>query len=71
MSTPEQYWSKPAGMLPNSRFPLLVHRNSVAGGGEDALIARLRSNGWSNNWPRSASCRSRLPWTVGRRKAER
>jgi len=46
----EQYWSKPNGMLPNSRFPLLVHRNGVAGGGETAVIERFRSNGWLNNW---------------------
>ena len=32
---PEQHWSKPAGMLPNSRFPLLVHRGGIAGGGAD------------------------------------
>jgi len=52
MSTtgPELYWSKPRGMLPNSRFPLLVHRNSVPGGGADEVIARFRSNGWYNNW---------------------
>lgn len=50
MATTELYWSKPNGMLPNSRFPLLVHRAGVAGGGEDAVLARFRSNGWSNNW---------------------
>lgn len=47
---PEQHWSRPRGMLPNSRFPLLVHRNAVPGGGQDAVIARLKANGWSNNW---------------------
>jgi mannose-6-phosphate isomerase-like protein (cupin superfamily) len=47
---PEQHWSKPRGMLPNSRFPLLVHRGAVPGGGADALIARFRENGWYNNW---------------------
>lgn len=46
----EQYLSKPAGMLPNSRFPLLVHRGGVAGGGADAVRQRFRSNGWYNNW---------------------
>ena len=49
-SGPEQYWSKPKGMLPNSRFPLLVHRGGVPGGGADAVAARLRANGWYNNW---------------------
>lgn len=46
---PEQYWSKPSGMLPNSRFPLLVYREGVAGGG-DAVLARFRATGWLNNW---------------------
>jgi uncharacterized protein YjlB len=46
----ELHWSKPQRLLPNSRFPLLVHRNAVPGGGEEALIARFRQNGWSNNW---------------------
>jgi uncharacterized protein YjlB len=47
---PEQHWSKPKGMLPNSRFPLLVHRGAVPGGGAEAVLGRLRSNGWYNNW---------------------
>ena len=47
---PEQHWSKPQGMLPNSRFPLLVHRGGVPGGGADAVAARFRQNGWLNNW---------------------
>lgn len=49
-SKPEQYWSKPKGMLPNSRFPLLVYRGGVPGGGIDAVRNRLRENGWYNNW---------------------
>jgi uncharacterized protein YjlB len=47
---PEQLWSKPSGMLPNSRFPLLVYRGGVAGGGEDAVLERFRAHGWLNNW---------------------
>jgi uncharacterized protein YjlB len=46
---PEQHWSKPNGKLPNSRFPLLVHRGGIPGGAE-AVLARFRSNGWLNNW---------------------
>lgn len=46
----EQFWSTPQGRLPNSRFPLLVHRNAIPGGGEDAVQARFRANGWLNNW---------------------
>lgn len=46
----EQHWSRPNGMLPNSRFPLLVHRNGIPGGGADAVQARFRGNGWLNNW---------------------
>lgn len=49
-SATELHWSKPKGMLPNSRFPLLIHRGGVAGGGEDAVRERFRSNGWYNNW---------------------
>ena len=37
-------------MLPNSRFPLLVHRDGIPGGGADAVQARFRDNGWLNNW---------------------
>jgi uncharacterized protein YjlB len=47
---PEQHWSKPKGMLPNSRFPLLVHRSGIPGGGEEAVLERFISNGWLNNW---------------------
>src|SRR6185312_3186165 len=46
---PEQYNSKPKGMLPNSRFPLLVHRGGIPGGGGDAVRDRFRANGWLNN----------------------
>lgn len=47
---PEQYPSRPAGMLPNSRFPLLVHRGAVPGGGTAAVRHRFQTNGWLNNW---------------------
>ena len=46
----ETHLSKPIGMLPNSRFPLLIHRNGIPGGGADIVLARFRSNGWHNNW---------------------
>ena len=49
-SKPEQYWSKPKGMLPNSRFPLLLYRGAVEGGGVDAVRNLLQSNGWYNIW---------------------
>jgi uncharacterized protein YjlB len=47
--SPELYWSKPVGMLPNSRFPLLVHRSGIPAGDEQVL-KRFQSNGWLNNW---------------------
>lgn len=47
--TTESYTSVPAGLIPNSRFPLLVHRNAVPGGRADAIKDRFRANGWSNN----------------------
>lgn len=48
--TTETHSSGPRGMVPNSRFPLLVHRGAVPGGGEDAVRELFRSNGWLNNW---------------------
>ena len=30
-------------MLPNSRFPLLVHRGGVEGGGAEAVLERFRA----------------------------
>lgn len=47
---PEQHWSKPRGMVPNSRFPLLVHRNGIVGGQAEQVLERFRANGWLNNW---------------------
>lgn len=49
-NSPELYWSKPRGNAPNSRFPLMVHRQSMPGGGADEMIGMFRANGWSNNW---------------------
>jgi uncharacterized protein YjlB len=46
----EQYSSKPSGKLPNSRFPVLIHRGAVPGGGESAVETLFRANGWLNNW---------------------
>lgn len=46
----ETYTSMPQGMIPNSRFPLLVHRGAIAGGGAAAVKSRFRENGWLNNW---------------------
>lgn len=46
----EKLFSKPKGMLPNSRYPLLIHRGGIPGGGVDAVEERFRSNGWYNNW---------------------
>ncbi|MBO9413524.1 MULTISPECIES: cupin domain-containing protein [unclassified Ruegeria] len=48
--TVEVYTSKPEGMIPNSRFPLLIHRGAIPGGGVDGVKARFRANGWGNNW---------------------
>ena len=46
----ELYTSRPQGKIPNSRFPLLVHRNAIPGGGAESVKARFRENGWLNNW---------------------
>ena len=47
--TTESYMSKPQGKIPKNRFPLLVQRNAIPGGGAEAIKARFRENGWSNN----------------------
>ena len=46
----EEFTSQPNGRVPNSRYPLLIHRGGIPGGGEDAVRARFRENGWLNNW---------------------
>ena len=48
--TTEAFTSKPQGKIPNSRFPLLIHRNAIPGGGVDAVKSLFRKNGWGNNW---------------------
>ena len=48
--SPELHNSSPKGMLPNSRFPLLVHRGGIPGGGVEVVLERFRFNGWLNNW---------------------
>jgi uncharacterized protein YjlB len=46
----ETFTSRPNGMVPNSRFPLLIHRNAVPDGGIDAVRDLFREHGWLNNW---------------------
>ena len=46
----EAYTSRPEGRIPNSRLPLLVHRDAIPGGGVEAIKTRFRGNSWSNNW---------------------
>lgn len=46
----ETYQRGPEGRLPNSRFPLLIHRNAVPGGGQDAVRQRFIEHGWLNIW---------------------
>ena len=41
----EAYASKPDGMIPNSRYSLLVHRDAIPGGGTEAVKERFRGNG--------------------------
>jgi len=51
-SDPETLSFPPNGRVPNSRFPLLVHRGAISPGedAEGALEAMFRGNGWLNNW---------------------
>ena len=46
----ESLASKPNGLVPNSRFPTLVHRDGIAGGGVEKIKTYFRANGWLNNW---------------------
>lgn len=46
----EELNSRPRERVPNSRFPLLIHRDGVPGGGIDAVLERFQQNGWLNNW---------------------
>lgn len=48
--TTESYQSTPNGRAPNSRFPLLIHRNAIPQGGEDAVRTRFQENDWLKNW---------------------
>lgn len=48
--TTDTFQSGPRGLVPNSRFPVLIHRGAVAGGGKSAVHDRCRENGWLNNW---------------------
>ncbi len=44
---------KPNGRVPNSRFPVLIHRGVVkadSGDMADAIEATFRRNDWLNNW---------------------
>ncbi|MEM9779040.1 MAG: cupin domain-containing protein [Pseudomonadota bacterium] len=50
MTSPEQHTARPTDRIPNSRFPLLVHRGAVPGGGAAEVLERFQSNGWLNNW---------------------
>lgn len=48
--TVELHTSHPHGMIPNNRYPLIVMRGAIPGGGVGAVISTFRSNGWTNNW---------------------
>jgi len=50
----ETLYFKPNGRVPNSRFPVLIHRGAIkaADGVDlaDAIEATFRRNDWLNNW---------------------
>jgi len=47
--TVETLYFKPTAAIPNSRFPVLVYRNAIAGTPKE-FEARLRLNGWFPDW---------------------
>ena len=51
--TPETFYFKDDGEIPNSRYPLLVYRNVFSQRGEAGaswLEQKFLSNNWSNSW---------------------
>src|SRR4028118_1518338 len=46
--------SRPNGMVPNSRLPVLIHRNAVTADQDSdlasAIEAGFRQHNWLNNW---------------------
>ncbi|MFK7855320.1 MAG: hypothetical protein AB8B79_14450 [Granulosicoccus sp.] len=46
----DTYQCGPKERLPNSRFPLLIHRGAIPGGGEATVRQCFLKNGWLNNW---------------------
>ncbi|WZO97693.1 hypothetical protein EP7_004737 [Isosphaeraceae bacterium EP7] len=50
----ETLFLKPNGRVPNSRFPVLIHRGAVTAGAgidlADAIEATFQRNDWLNNW---------------------
>ena len=45
----ESYSSMPRGLVPNSRFPVLVYRDA-APRDQPAMLQMFQQNGWLNNW---------------------
>lgn len=49
MTQTDSFTAGPNGAVPNSRFPVLIHRGALDGG-VDGAIARFQQHGWLNNW---------------------
>ncbi|WP_370898447.1 cupin domain-containing protein [Chryseobacterium gossypii] len=50
---PEEYFFGDDGIIPNSRYPLLVYRDAFTGRGDkgaDWLESKFRENSWYNSW---------------------
>src|SRR5687768_1555322 len=50
---PEKLFFKDDGIIPNSKYPLLLYRNAFTARGDDGaswLEEKFLSNNWSNSW---------------------
>lgn len=51
--TPEKFFFKDDGIIPNNKLPLLVYKNAFSQrgtNGADWLEAKFKSNNWYNSW---------------------
>ncbi|PZP49359.1 MAG: cupin [Pseudopedobacter saltans] len=52
-TTPEKFYFKDDGIIPNNRFPLLVYKNAFSERGTDGanwLEKKFKTNNWYNSW---------------------
>lgn len=51
--TPEEFYFEDDGIIPNSKFPLLIYKNAFSARGNDGanwLEKKFKTNNWYNSW---------------------